>query len=65
MVPLNEDTLKFFKRYGEFYLNETCWRIEAVDNISNPGIIEVIAVEYYGNEHEDNDGVVGALIQDP
>ena len=65
MVPLNEDTLKFFKRYGEFYLNETCWRIEAVDNISNPGIIEVIAVEYYGNEHEDKDGVVGALIQDP
>ncbi len=67
LVPQNEKTLKFFKRYNEFYLkdNETCWRIEATDSISIPGIIEVTAVEYYGNEFEDKDGVVGALIQDP
>lgn len=67
MVPQNEDTKKFFKRYAEFYLkdSETCWRVEAVDTISCPGIIEVIAVEYYSNEHEDKDGVVGALIPTP
>lgn len=66
MVPSNEDTIKFFKRYTEFYLkdNEICWRIEAVDTISNPGIIEVNAVEYYANKHEDKDGIVGALIPD-
>ena len=67
LVPNNEDTIKFFKRYSEFYLkdNKTCWRIEGVDSISCPGIIEVSATEHYANEHEDKDGVVGALIQDP
>ena len=67
LVPNNEDTIKFFKRYSEFYLkdNEICWRIEGIDTISCPGIIEVSAMEHYGNEHEDKDGVVGALIQDP
>ena len=67
MVPQNEDTIKFFKRYAEFYLkdNDTCWRIEAVDTISCPGIIEVNATEYYANEHEDGEGVVGSLIPAP
>lgn len=66
LIPNNEDTIKFFKRYSEFYLkdNETCWRIEGVDSISCPGIIEVSATEHYANEHEDKDGIVGALIQD-
>lgn len=71
-VPKNEDTLKIFKRYSKFYLSNikeeepVCWRVEAVDAYSSPGIIEVTAVEYYANEFEDDieNGVVGGLIEE-
>lgn len=56
LVPKNDATLAFFKRYSRFYLwpdkdivHQTCWRIEAIDSISTPNIINVNAVEYYGN----------------
>lgn len=72
LMPKNEYTLNYFKRYSKFYLqgDDTCWRVEATDWISTPGILEVIAVEYYANETEDNTeaGIVGGLIepiQDP
>ena len=46
---------------------KVCWRIEAVDWISMPGIIEINAVEYYSNETEDDieNGIVGGLIAEP
>lgn len=60
-IPKNEKTLKFFKRYQKFYIwpedgtvYDTCWRVEAVDNISMSGIIEINAVEYYMNEFTDD-----------
>lgn len=66
LMPLNDDTRAYFKRYGKFYLqgDETCWRVEATDAISTPGILEVIGVEYYANEDEDDieAGVVGGLV---
>ena len=72
LMPKNEDTLNYFKRYKKFYLqgDNTCWRVEATDWISTPGILEVVAVEYYANETEDDidNGIVGGLIpivQDP
>ena len=65
-MPKNEDTLKYFKRYNKFYLqgDEVCWRVETIDWISTPGILEVTAVEYYSNETEDDvkNGIVGGLI---
>ena len=65
LMPLNEKTKAYFQRYSRFYLqgDEVCWRVEAVDWISTPGILEVIAVEYYANETEDDieNGLVGAL----
>lgn len=72
LMPLNEDTLKQFKRYSKFYLQniegskQICWRVEAVDAISTPGILEVAAVEYYANEFEDDmkNGIVGGLIEE-
>ena len=68
LIPKNEETLKYFKRYKKFYLqnDETCWRIEAIDSISTPGILEVTAVEYYANETEDDieAGIVGGLIEE-
>ena len=64
LIPRNEETLAYFKRYAKFYLQEdtsTCWRIEAVDSISMPGIIEINAVEYYINDFYDEDGIVDEL----
>ena len=67
-LPLNEDTKNYFKRYSKFYLkgDETCWRVEAMDWISTPGILEIAAVEYYANEFEDDveNGVVDGLIEE-
>lgn len=66
LVPKNKSTLKYFKRYTKFYLQDdtTCWRIEATDWITTPGVIEVYANEYYANKDEDDikNGVVGGLI---
>ena len=66
LMPLNEHTKKYFKRYNKFYLqdDEVCWRVEAIDWISMPNILEVIAVEYYANETEDDvdNGLVGAFV---
>ena len=72
LMPLNEDTLKQFKRYTKFYLQniagseKICWRVEAVDSISTPGILEINAIEYYANETEDDieNGIVGGLIEE-
>lgn len=74
LLPKNEDTLQYFKRYSKFYLQgiaqgdtPVCWRIEAIDTISMPGVLELTAEEYYSNEIEDDiaAGVVGGLIADP
>lgn len=74
ILPKNNETLAYFKRYNKFYLktleeNEAniCWRIEGFDSISTPGIIEISAVEYYANETTDDldNGIVGGLIVDP
>lgn len=73
LMPKNEDTMKYFKRYGKFYLKDNtddpddkiCWRVEATDSISTKGILELTAVEYYANEIEDDTekGLVGAFIK--
>ena len=69
LMPKNEDTLSYFKRYSKFYLNgdKTCWRVEALDWISTPGVLEVHAIEYYANEIEDDieNGIVGGLVVEP
>ena len=69
LMPKSESAIAYFKRYSKFYLqgNETCWRVEATDDISTPGILEIIAVEYYSNEAEDDteSGIVGGLIAEP
>ncbi len=76
LMPKNEHTLKYFKRYSKFYLLSShedfpeeyrvCWRVEATDWVSMPGVFEITAVEYYANNDEDDiaNGVVGALTID-
>lgn len=69
LMPKNDYTMNYFKRYSKFYLQgcDTCWRVEATDWISTPGILEVVAVEYYANETEDDveAGIIGGLIEEP
>lgn len=74
LMPANEATVKYFQRYAKFYLKgmiagspDICWRTEAVDWISTPGIIRIHAVEYYANKDEDDieKGLVGSLITEP
>lgn len=69
-MPKNKYTMEYFKRYSKFYLQDPeegepviCWRVEATDTISTPGILEITAVEYYKNEDEDDvtRGLAGAL----
>lgn len=73
-LPKNKATLEYFRRYARFYLQEVdegeeniCWRVEAVDTISTPGIIEITAMEYYSNTVEDDleNNVAGALVVKP
>ena len=68
LMPKTEAALAYFKRYKKFYLqgDKTCWRVEATDWISMPGILEVVAVEYFSNEDEDDieAGIVGGLIEE-
>ena len=71
LLPKNKYTLDYFQRYSKFYLGDdelkVCWRVEAIDWLSMPGILEINAVEYYSNETEDDieNGIVGALIVEP
>lgn len=77
LMPKNDFTLSYFKRYSKFYLQASheefpeeyrvCWRVEATDWVSMPGVFEITAVEYYSNDDEDDleSGVVGALIVEP
>lgn len=66
LLPCNEDTKRYFTRYRKFYLqnSDICWRVEAIDNISTPGILEINAVEYYANETKDDieHGIVEGLV---
>lgn len=70
-MPKTKFTLEYFRRYAKFYLQNLqdgdqniCWRVEATDSISTPGILEVTAVEYYANEMEDDmeKGIAGGLV---
>ena len=68
LMPKSDSAVKYFQRYSKFYLqgDPTCWRVEATDSISTPGILELTAVEYYSNETEDDveAGIVGGLIEE-
>lgn len=73
MLPATKEVLSYFKRYSKFYIqplkegdSPVCWRVEATDTISMPGILEVTAYEYYINEQADNveEGIVDAWGQE-
>ena len=60
LIPSSESALKYLRRYDKFYLQglpqgspSICWRINAVNWVSMPGVIELIAEEYYSNKDTD------------
>lgn len=74
LIPKSEAALEYFKRYSKFYLMasgdledayKVCWRVEGVDWLSMPGVLEVVAVEYYSNKDEDDlsTSLVGTYIE--
>ena len=72
LLPKTKENLEFFRRYSKFYFGnleegspDVCWRVEAIDWISTPGIIEVVAVEYYANLMEDEKIEIGEIITKP
>ena len=74
LLPQTKEVLEQFQRYSRFYLkglqgpdSDICWRVEALDCISTPGILEVYANEYYANDDIDDieQGIVGGLIITP
>ena len=72
LMTKDEETVKYFKRYSKFYVtgvdeitDQICWRVEATDTMSMPGVLEITAKEYYANETEDQDGLVGSLVAIP
>lgn len=72
LMPKTDSAVKYFQRYQKFYLQNDdiyniCWRVEAADWLSTPGVLEITAVEYYRNETEDDieNGIVKGLITEP
>ena len=71
LLPKTEETMKYFQRYTRFYLSgderKVCWRVEGMDWLSMPGVIEINATEYYSNPIEDDieNGIVGSLVTEP
>lgn len=69
LLPKRKDVLEYFVRYARFYLQSSlyeedpntvenefrkCYRVEAIDFISTPGVFELTAVEYYANKDTDD-----------
>ena len=74
LMTKTTEALEYFRRYSKFYLKgiedgdkNTCWRIEATDSISMPGVLQITAVEYFANETRDDldNSLVDGLVLDP
>lgn len=72
LIPKTAENIKQFKRYSKFFLsneldeNRICWRVEAIDSITTPGIMEISASEYYYNKDTDDleNGIVDGLVEE-
>ena len=74
LMTKTPEALRYFRRYSKFYLKgldegdkDICWRVEANDSISMPGVLQVVAVEYYANETRDDmeEPLVDGLVIEP
>ena len=77
LMPKRKDVIEYFKRYSKFYLSsslfeedpdntlgeyEICFKVEATDWVSTPGVFEMTAVEDYVNDTTDADRLVGGAL---
>ena len=60
LIPSSKEALEYFRRYATFYVDgdpdggpNVCWRVQAVDWLSMPGVISIIAEKYYTNSKDD------------
>ncbi len=78
LLPKREDVLAYFARYDRFFLQSSlyeedpetaekyrvCYRVEATDMISTPGVFEITAVEYYYHDGDDLEEGIAAIAED-
>lgn len=50
LVPKNENTLNYFKRYQTFAFQGLVWEVQVIDDISIEGVLEIVALENYKNK---------------
>jgi hypothetical protein len=48
-ITQNKETLEYFHRFNKIFLHGRPWEIQAIDDISTPGLIEVHLKETYNN----------------
>lgn len=60
LIPSSKEALEYFRRYSTFYIDgdpeggpNVCWRVQAVDWLSMPGVISIVAEKYYTNSKDD------------
>lgn len=63
LIPQNEYTLAFFKRYTKFMLGGICWQVQTTDSISMRGIIQMTAKENFVDEFKDTEDLVDGLVE--
>jgi hypothetical protein len=53
-LPQTEETLKYFHRFNKVTIAGRPWEVQAIDDLSTPGIIQVHLKETYSNSIETN-----------
>lgn len=57
LVSDNIINREYFTRYQKFLLKGKTYKIDQIDNLSMPGIIQINATEFYTNQVEDDEGI--------
>lgn len=52
-MPNTDQNRKLFTRYYRFKFADKTWKVQVQDNISTPGIIEIVAMEDYDCKHDE------------
>lgn len=64
-MPDKPEIISNFKRTKRFMFAGRAWKVQSIDNITNPGVFSVYALEDYKNEDTDTDNVIDELVIKP
>ena len=53
-ITQNKETLEYFHRFKKVFINDFPWEVQAVDDMSTPGIIEIALKEDFSNTPRDD-----------